>query len=32
MFGDTRMYMNPVGYQGEHREQQQLVKHEVLTI
>ena len=27
-----RMYMNPVGYLSEHREQESLVKHEVLDI
>lgn len=32
IFGETKMYMNPVGYQGEHREQEQLVKHEVIDI
>ena len=32
MFGKTRMYMNPVGYAGEHREQEELVKHEVIEL
>ena len=32
MIGDMRIYLNPVGYQGEHLEQQGLVKHEVIEI
>jgi hypothetical protein len=32
MFEQCRMYMNPVGYYSEHREQEELVKHELLTI
>jgi len=32
MFGECRMYMNPVGYQGEYREQNNLVKHEILEL
>ena len=32
MFEHCRMYMNPVGYQGEHREQEGFVKHEVIEV
>lgn len=32
IFGETRMYMNTVGYQGEHREQENLVKHGVIEL
>ena len=32
ILGSTRLYNNSVGYQGEHKEQQKLVKHEVLEL
>lgn len=32
IIGNTRLYSNPVGYVGEHREQYNLVKHEVIEI
>lgn len=32
MFEHCRMYMNPVGYAGEHREMYNKVKHEVIEI
>jgi len=32
LFEHCRMYMNPVGYFSEHREQEELVKHEVIDV